>query len=199
VAVDGLDRLELRPGTPAEVGGGRLWVGGLELSLDRMRERRCSIARHPGSGVACVSLPTCPPARLAPGLAALAGGHVGDGVRLLAGLGDGLTPAGDDVLAGYATARVALGSPVTLSGKAVGRSSGIVLAYLRCAERGELPDVAARLLAAICRGSAAEAHAAVPLLASWGASSGVALGWGINAAVACATRHAGHSRVTVPS
>ena len=109
VAVDGLDRLELRPGTPAEVTRGRLWVGGQSLSLERMRERPSSPTARAGSGVACVALPAAP-APLSVGIAALAGGRVADGVRLLAGLGDGLTPAGDDVLAGYAAARVALGA-----------------------------------------------------------------------------------------
>ncbi len=207
VAVDGLDRLELRPGTPAEVTRGRLWVGGQSLSLERMRERPSSPTARAGSGVACVALPAAP-APLSVGIAALAGGRVADGVRLLAGLGDGLTPAGDDVLAGYAAARVALGDPVSLSGAAAGRSSELGLAYLRCAERGELPDVAARLLAAMCRGHVDEAVSAVPRLRTWGSSSGVALGWGINAAVvsaggtatrACTTRHADRPQATVTS
>jgi Protein of unknown function (DUF2877) len=198
VAVDGLDHLELRPGTPAEVTRGRLLVGGLVLSLERMRERRSSPTARAGSGVACVALPAAP-ATLSVGIAALAGGRVADGVRLLAGLGDGLTPAGDDVLAGYAAARVALGHPVALSRAAAGRSSPLGLAYLRCAERGELPDVAARLLAAICRGRVDEAASAVPRLRTWGSSSGLALGWGINAAAACITRHASRPRTTVTS
>jgi hypothetical protein len=134
------------------------------------------------AAAAQAALPT-PPARLRPGLLALLGARVTGAIRLLAGLGDGLTPAGDDVLAGYAAARVALGAPVALSGAAAGRASGLGLAYLRCAERGELPDVAARVLAAICRGSAVEARVALPLLRAWGSSSGAALGWGINAAV----------------
>jgi hypothetical protein len=181
VAVDGFDRLQLAPGMPAEVTGSRLLVGEGALSLGRMRVRRAAIGRA-GPGVACPSLPT-PPAPLAAGIAALAAARVGDGVRLLAGLGGGLTPAGDDVLAGYAAARLAFAAPVVLSGAAAGRSSGLGLAYLRCAERGELPDVAARLLDAVCRGLAVEARAAVGSLSVWGSSSGVALGWGINAAV----------------
>lgn len=179
VAVDGLDRLPLRPGAPAEVTRGRLLVGDVALSLERMRGRPSEIAR-PESAVACASLPT-PPAPLEAGLAALAGARVAEAVRLLAGLGDGLTPAGDDVLAGYAGARVTLGRPVAISTMAAGRASPLGLAYLRCAERGELPDAAARLLSAICRGSVAEAQAAVAPLRTWGASSGMALGWGINA------------------
>jgi hypothetical protein len=190
VAVSDLDRIALQPGAPAVVRPGRLVLGGEVVSFERVRERGAPaipVAAEPdaikaAAAAAQAVLPT-PPARLRPGLLALLAARWTAAVRLLAGLGDGLTPAGDDVLAGYAAARVALAAPVALSGAAAGRSSGLGLAYLRCAERGELPDAPAGVLAAICRGSAAEARAAVPLLRDWGSSSGAALGWGITAAV----------------
>lgn len=160
VAVDGLDRLELRPGMPAEVTRGQLRLGDRSLALERMRGRRCPGA-DPGSAASCAAVAD-PPVSLEAGIAALVAARVTDAVRLLAGLGDGLTPAGDDVLAGYAAARFALGRPVAISPMAAGRASPLGLAYLRCAERGELPDAPLR---------------------SWGASSGFALAWGINAAV----------------
>ncbi len=162
IAVDRLEALDLHPGAPAEVMRGRLLVGDRVLSLERMRDRPCAVA-GPGSAAACASLPP-PPASLEAGIAALAAARMTDAVRLLAGLGEGLTPAGDDVLAGYAAARFASGSLMApaLSTLASGRSSPLGLAYLRCAERGELPDAPLR---------------------SWGASSGIALAWGINAAV----------------
>jgi hypothetical protein len=162
VVVDELDRLELQPGAPAQVVPGRLLVGDRVLSLERMRDRS-SVAVDEASTTPPASLPA-PPLPLEAGIAALAAGRVPDAVRLLAGLGDGLTPAGDDVLAGYAAARLALGSPVApaVSTLASGRSSPLGLAYLRCAERGELPDAPLR---------------------SWGASSGIAIAWGMNAAV----------------
>jgi hypothetical protein len=162
VVVDELDRLELQPGAPAQVVPGRLLVGDRVLSLERMRERS-SVAVDEASTTPPASLPA-PPPPLEAGIAALAAGRVPDAVRLLAGLGDGLTPAGDDVLAGYAAAQLALGSPVApaVSTLASGRSSPLGLAYLRCAERGELPDAPLR---------------------SWGASSGIAIAWGMNAAV----------------
>lgn len=181
VAVDGLERLELRPGAPAEVTRCQLWVGEVVLSLERMRDRRCAAACG-GSAATRASLPT-PPLPLESGLAALAAARLSDGVRLLAGVGEGLTPAGDDVLAGFAAGRRALGEPVAISPMAAGRASPLGLAYLRCAERGELPDAGARLLDALCRGSTARARAAVASLGSWGSSSGFALAWGINAAV----------------
>jgi Protein of unknown function (DUF2877) len=191
VAVDALERLALAPGTPAHVTGGLLVLGDgtVSLSFERVRDRAsvaiCAPAPHgPGAIRAAVAteLPAAP-APLRPGLAALSRARVADGVRLLAGLGEGLTPAGDDVLAGYAAARRAAAAPVVLSELASDRSSALGLAYLRCAERGELPDAGARLLDAICRGSVAGARDAVAPLRSWGASSGFALAWGINVAV----------------
>jgi hypothetical protein len=161
VAVDGIDRLSLEPGTRVQVTRGLLLVDDRAVSLERMRDRPCTGARaRAGAVVACASLPR-PPVTLDAGLAALADGRAADGVVLLAGLGEGLTPAGDDVLAGYAAARFAFGTPVELSLLAAGRSSELGLAYLRCAERGELPYAPLR---------------------AWGASSGIAIAWGINAA-----------------
>lgn len=194
VAVSGLDRLGLYPGAPARVGRGRLVLGGRAVSLERMRERDGAVvgAAPPASAFRAVrhaaavvqdGLPT-PPADLQPGLAALRAARMGDAVRLLAGLGNGLTPAGDDVLSGYAAMRVAFGAAVALSPAATERSSALGLAYLRCAERGELPDAAARVLNAIHRGSMAATRAALPALREWGASSGFALGWGMTGALA---------------
>jgi Protein of unknown function (DUF2877) len=168
LAVDGLDGLELVPGTPAEVTPGRLSVGGRAVSLERMRIRSCAVGGPPAVAAAAAEAPLPdPPASLQPGLAALREARVPDAVRLLAGLGEGLTPTGDDVLAGYAAARFALGAPVALSKLASGRSSALGLAYLRCAEHGELPDVGSLRL--------------------WGATSGTAIAWGINCAVASLT------------
>ena len=156
LAVDRLECLDLRPGGPALVTQDLLLVGDGAVSLDRVRVRSCTVAAP-----ARASATPDPPVLLRLGIDALAGGRVPDAVRLLAGLGDGLTPAGDDVLAGYAAARLALGRPVSISPLAAGRASPLGLAYLRCAERGELPES----------------------LRAWGSSSGTAIAWGINAAV----------------
>lgn len=195
VAIDRLDRAALRPGAPARVTRGRLVLGEHAVSLERTRARP-SLALWPVAKLAAAAvaadvvgavLPT-PPAVLRAGVAALADGRLNDAVRWLAGLGAGLTPAGDDVLAGYAAARHAQAAPVALSWRAASRSSALGLAYLRCAERGELPDVAARLLRALGRGRPADAVAALPGLRSWGSSSGEALALGINAAFIRANR-----------
>ena len=183
VAVAGFDRLDLGPGLPVQALPGRLVLGDQVVSLERMRERggACRDSIVLGTPPA-VTLPN-PPDAVQGGIAALAAGRLLAAVRSLAGVGEGLTPAGDDVLAGYAAARAAIGCSVTLSTVAAGRSSPLGLAYLRCAERGELPDVAARVLAAICRGSPSEVAATLPALRTWGATSGVALGWGLVAGV----------------
>ncbi|MEA2219812.1 MAG: hypothetical protein QOJ35_2438, partial [Solirubrobacteraceae bacterium] len=126
------------------------------------------------------------PEELAEGLEALAAGDLGAAATRLAGRGDGLTPAGDDALAGYAAWRWAQGEPVALPAHGcapLGRD------YLRCAERGELPQPAARVLDAIRAGEPQLAARRARALAGWGSSSGAALLWGI-AAGAAEARHA---------
>lgn len=176
-------------GTPARVAGRQLFLGGGAVALQRARERRCvaaGIPRTPDSaqdpaaaGRAALHGLGAPPERLRAGINRLGSGAVKPGVLALAGLGDGLTPAGDDVLAGYAAWSAAAHRPPCLGELARGRSSSLGLAYLRAAERGELPDAGAALLAAVLAGSAPAAAAAARGLRSWGASSGAALGWGI--------------------
>ena len=98
---------------------------------------------------------------------------------MLAGRGPGLTPAGDDVLAGIAGWRHADGAPVSLTAP---RGSPIGLAYLRCAERGELPEPARRTLDAVRAGDAALAARRARVLGRWGATSGGAMLCGMAAA-----------------
>jgi hypothetical protein len=205
LAVRGLSQLDLCPLLPVRVTGNRMVLGGHEILLEQMGERRttalASVPTGPRHGMVSAAATTLaelpsPPAHLGDGIAALAGGRLREAVRALAGLGEGLTPAGDDVLAGYAAAGVALreldGVTLThsapLSTLAAERSSALGLAYLRCAERGELPDAGAQLLVAIRRGSPAAARAAVPGLRAWGTSSGAALAWGMAAAIRASDR-----------
>lgn len=203
LAVHGLDALELTPGSPVCVQHSRMVLGEHAVLLERMRERgMVRLATSPPAATdamataaaAGLALMPAPPEFLASGISALVVGSLRDAVNELAGLGEGLTPAGDDVLAGYAAARTTLGATgapedtvldasALLSPLAAERASALGLAYLRCAERGELPDPGARLLAAIRRGSVKAAQAAIPALRAWGASSGTALAWGMAAAV----------------
>jgi Protein of unknown function (DUF2877) len=188
VAVVGLRRSALDPGLPVTVEPGRLRLGEETVSLKRLRERpaapRVPCSQTPAgaqAAAAALALVPPPPGALEPGLGALRCGRTREGVRRLAGHGEGLTPAGDDALAGYAAWRHASGAPTRLSASAAGRSSPLGLAYLRCAERGELPDAGAAVLKAVCAGDPRAAAIAAGALRDWGASSGAALLWGMAA------------------
>jgi hypothetical protein len=194
LAVDGMAQLKMAPGTPVRVSGRRLIVGDVSISLERMRERPSPpVARRTVAGpraTRCAvdaAIAELPPVSsvLRRGVDALVAGGLVEAVPLLAGVGEGLTPAGDDVLAGYAGWHAAcrdFDQGAALSALAAGRCSPLGLAYLRCAERAELPAALARLVDAIRLGSPDEVRLAVPGLRKWGASSGVALGWGVAAA-----------------
>jgi Protein of unknown function (DUF2877) len=189
VAVSGLPD-GLSPGWPAQVADAVLVVGPVRIAFADA-ERAPAAAPSPAGAADAVAaaiaaarsqVPAPAPA-LVPGLALLAAGDVAAAARALAGLGDGLTPAGDDVLAGYAGACAAAGRGVCVGEATAERSSPIGLAYLRCAERGELPEAAEALLRAVCAGDAtAAARRARVLAGGWGASSGACLFWGLHAA-----------------
>lgn len=209
LAVQGMERLKLAPGMPVKISGRRLVVADTAISFERMRERLlpaivCRPIAHPRAitravGAAVAEMPPVS-ALLRHGVDALVAGALAEAVDLLAGVGDGLTPAGDDVLAGYAgwhatcshpgrrQERDSLDDGACLSVLAADRCSPLGLAYLRCAERAELPAAAARMVDAIRHGSPQSASLAVPELRKWGGSSGLALGWGVTAAAAGALR-----------
>lgn len=155
--VTGLHRSPLRPGDRAEVTADELRVGALRVDLTRLAAATPAPAQHKGSDPLCWGAAPAPPASLRPGLRALAAGDLPAALACLAGRGEGLTPAGDDVLAGFAAARHAAGRPVSFDAS---RCSPLGRAYLRCAERGELPEDLSR----------------------WGSSSGTAMLWGMGAA-----------------
>ena len=183
ILVSGLTRGDLLAGAPAAVSGDALLVGALRISLAGAREAPLprAVALAPGWRAALeVALAVVGPApdELAPGLAALAHGDVARAAAQLAGRGDGLTPAGDDVLAGYAAWRWSCGRRVA---PPAARCAPLGREYLRCAERGELPSPAADVLSAIRRGDRPAALRRARGLREWGASSGAALLWGIAA------------------
>lgn len=171
-------------GAPARVDGDTLVVAGTRIDLSGARPWD---AGDPGPlrdgwraalGAAVAAVPV-PDAALVPGLDALAAGDADAGAALLAGLGEGLTPAGDDVLCGFAGWRYAEDDPVELAARCSHRTSPVSLAYLRCAQRGELPEAAAAVLAAIRAGDAPLAARRAEALRTWGATSGAALLWGM--------------------
>jgi hypothetical protein len=180
--VAGLRAGDLVIDAPVRCDDGTMSLGDLALDLRTARVRRAATvppasASSPGALAAALGAVPDPPAGLAPGLRALARGELDAGTRLLGGRGDGLTPAGDDVLAGYAAWRHADGRPVSLRAE----TSALSRAYLRRAELGELPDAAIRVRDAIRRGDLPASRAAARALRTWGASSGFALLWGMAA------------------
>jgi hypothetical protein len=89
------------------------------------------------------------------------------------GEGEGLTPVGDDLLAGYAYIKGTV--PFTTS-----LASPLGAAYVRCAARGELPEVVARVLEAP---DAETARRRAKAVSQWGSSSGAAILWGVASAM----------------
>jgi hypothetical protein len=175
--------LDLRGVVGAEVGEGELRLRGddaavvvrvgrlVNATVPRLRAR-------PSREVLAVLHRHALPALEELGAEAVAG-VVGDPARLL-GLGSGLTPVGDDVLAGWAAASFALGAPVT---GADGRRRTTLLSatLLECARRGEvLPELRA-LLYAMARVDqpGGSVHRAAAALALVGHTSGAGLLLGV--------------------
>jgi hypothetical protein len=182
--VSGLEQEPLAPGDVAWVDE-ELHVGPHTIPLVAAAPSPSPAPLRPGwrgALVAALESVAGPPSELAEGIAALRTRDVAAAIAALAGRGDGLTPAGDDVLAGFAAWRFAAGGELRISALAAGRCSPIGLAYLRCAERGELPDVAARVVAAIRAGDAEAARQRAGALSRWGSSSGAAILWGVASA-----------------
>jgi hypothetical protein len=106
-------------------------------------------------------------------------------VRRLLGAGPGLTPAGDDVLAGMLLGLRSFGMPAEQLCSAVlaavsGGTTELSAALLRCAARGEaVPQVNRLLLALSTHGGRDPVDAALADLVRVGHSSGTALAKGV--------------------
>jgi hypothetical protein len=101
-----------------------------------------------------------------------------EGGASLAGLGDGLTPAGDDFLAGVMLwAWLAHPAPEqfcsTLAQAAVPRTTILSSAFLRTVARGQCSADWHRLFAALAEGRSAEIACAARQVLAHGASSGL--------------------------
>ena len=99
--------------------------------------------------------------------------------RRLIGLGDGLTPSGDDVLIGIEAALHALGSPAAgfldeALADVDARTTTVSAAYLRHAAAGEFAERLHHLLAVLVSEEAREATlaGAIGEAVAWGATSG---------------------------
>jgi hypothetical protein len=98
-----------------------------------------------------------------------------EGTKLLAGLGPGGTPAGDDFLVGVMAAIWLLGDEAqapAIADTAAPRTSALSAAFLRAAGRGELIAPWHALLEALCAGDVVEVEKAAMQVESFGASSG---------------------------
>ena len=121
---------------------------------------------------------------------------VADGVRQLLGRGPGLTPVGDDVLAGALVTLRALASPAAdrladaVQAAAPTRTTAVSVAVLHHAARGECTPALATLLEAVRSGGAL--RPAADELLRLGHTSGAGLLWGVLTGLAVT----GHGRGT---
>ncbi len=184
-----LDRL----GGGVRVGGGVLRIGAVAVAADRTVSATVpSLAPPPADQVRAaerlLDVSTFAPPDLGdPQLAS------GAGLRLL-GRGEGLTPQGDDVLAGYLAAAAAYRLPADrlralIRLEAPRRTTTLSAALLRHAVEGEaIPQISA-LLEALCDGRSL--RTAIADLVSVGHTSGSALAAGVLVAARSACTAAG--------
>jgi hypothetical protein len=186
---------------PALVGDGAVVVGPLVARVARFVRVTVPSLRPPALGAVQrvdaavrrvkVNLGLAGDAALDPETAArLTGPHAAHAAAGLVGRGGGLTPAGDDVLAGFLVAAYAYGLTVPGGVQAVvvdPATTTLSAALLRHAARGESIPQLTRLLEALTAAAdlgAAHVDATVDGLARIGHSSGIALATG---AIAAAT------------
>jgi hypothetical protein len=120
----------------------------------------------------------------------LAAGALVDAARVLVGVGPGLTPSGDDALAGIVFALRARAGPIVESATAraaeAGETGAISREFLRWAARGQALEPAHDLLVRATNGDARGASLAARRMNDVGETSGadflLGLRWGIEAA-----------------
>jgi len=122
--------------------------------------------------------------------ACLESGDLAEAVELLAGLGPGLTPAGDDALAGLLFVRRILegeqAEPGLLSAAAAARTTEIATAFLSWAARGQALSPGPDLVGAAARGDRKVCEAACTSLSRVGETSGADFALGLTWALAAA-------------
>jgi hypothetical protein len=146
----------------------RQLVAGLEMALDQMQGVRGSALDSAVSERA---------------RAFLAEGDLTEAATILGGVGPGLTPAGDDCLAGILViANILWGigaTPMLVRLVDCIETNEISLAFLRWASRGQSIDPVHRFLELAGRDDAGEASAALADLTGFGHSSGADLALGL--------------------
>lgn len=172
-------------GDAVMLGGGRLAVGDVEVAParwwkpDRPRLRDLRGARH---RVSRLRLETAEPV----GAVLRGGGSLAGLVPRLLGLGPGLTPAGDDVLAGALVTLRAAADPAAEAlaaaiGDCTGRTTTVSAALLTHAARGECIAELAGFLGAL--DEPGDLGPALAALLAVGATSGQALALGVHRAL----------------
>src|SRR3954467_517320 len=208
---NGRPLVALPTGAPAEVGGGRVVVGDLAVSAaawwnprprlpslrpallpEGVRQLRTALYGEgvPHSAFTLPGLPTGPGGPLAALRGAVRRADLDAALRTasrLVGLGPGLTPAGDDVMAGTMAGLVLLGHPAAerfaagVYALAAGRTTELSRALLRHAACGRVSGEYAAVLHALV-GERPLAPAVAGLL-STGATSGRAMALGLCTAI----------------
>lgn len=188
-------------GDPVTVTASHLYAGGVTVDL-----AGATVWRGPlpsagelaaGAGVALEVLVGARPSaladadfepRLAGAVAHLDRGDLAGVVDALAGLGPGLTPAGDDTLAGILlVTRARLGpaaEPALVEQAQRARTNDIAGAFMAWAARGQSIEPVHRFLTASAGQDAACATAALADLLRFGHSSGADLAFGLRLAIA---------------
>lgn len=222
-----LEGLALQPGQTGEITAERLLMGHLELDLTRAADwRPAPVDRRPlaatvaelaarlagvrlGEGRTGPTPETTPfqaaiaaelDARTRDFTGAVARRHLDDARRAalrLLGLGQGLTPSGDDWLAGFVFAahyhpdRIGIALPAVAAVAQPGATVDVSLSILRNALQGRAIDPLHRLLAALTRPAGPGIDEALAALADVGHSSGTDMALGLLAAAHLTTNPQG--------
>ncbi|MGZ4606528.1 MAG: DUF2877 domain-containing protein [Blastococcus sp.] len=217
---NGRPLVALPSGAPAEVGGGRIVVGDLAVSAaawwnprprlpslrpallpEGVRQLRTTLYGEgvPHSAFTLPGLPTGPGGPLAALRGAVRRADLDAALRTatrLIGLGPGLTPAGDDVMAGTIAGLVLLGHPSAerfaagVYSLAAGRTTELSRALLRHAAAGRVSGEYAAVLHGLV-GERPLAPAVAQLLAT-GSTSGRAMALGLCTAIDLVDRTTRH-------
>jgi hypothetical protein len=209
VAIGGSDPVFPRPGEPCVVGEGRLAFGDTEVGVVRWWDPRpalqpVTVASLAAAAAELRGLLTCPSHQLlASALDQRDVAAVRRAMLDLLGRGPGLTPEGDDVLAGVLAGLRLLGPAIgsdwaadmlrsmaaIIRADAPRRTTSLSEALLHHAAAGEVAGPVANLMQALTgRG---DLSAAVARLRGLGATSGVAMGCGVLLAVDVLTKDGG--------
>ena len=183
-------RWEVSAGDVVTVGGGRIVLPGFEVAVARTW-RPARVRRVRGAAVRCSLQTWGGSGWLADGIRATLDDHDhdhdhGDGVGGLLGRGQGLTPSGDDALAGILLVRHAVGRAAPLAAAVRSRlatTTAVSAALLDAAAEGYAAREVVALVDAALAGDDATVSRALPAVLAIGHTSGADLVAGIAGAV----------------